>query len=447
MAHGILLQFGGQTAINLAEPLERRLPDLRTQGLNLEIIGTSCDAIDEASDRERFEAFASRAGLKMPKGATGSSSDDIRAAVKEIGFPVLIRPSYVLGGRGMEILATETQLENYLKEAYIAPDKPLLIDEYLGHATELDVDAAADGNEVLVGAIMEHLEEAGIHSGDSTCFIPAQNISEELLKQVEEQTKIIGLGLKIKGCFNIQFAIQNDTLYVLEVNPRSSRTVPFVAKASGLPLARIAAMVTIGHPLSSQTIPRRTSGQVCVKAPVFPFIKLRGLDPAPGPEMKSTGEVYGSDKRADFAYLKARLATEVPVATKGGVYLTVRDEDKKGLIPIAEELQQLGFTLYATPGTADALRDGGIQVTTVYRIAEGKHPDALDLMRQGKVSFIINVPTISGGAVRDGNMMRRLAVELNIPFVTTIRGADMEVAAMRAHQHDTLEPRQLTVHY
>jgi carbamoyl-phosphate synthase large subunit len=184
----------------------------------------------------------------------------------------------------------------------LAPDKPLLVDEYLGHATELDVDAAADGEDVLVGAIMEHLEEAGIHSGDSTCFIPAQNISEEMLERVAEQTKIIGLGLKIKGCFNIQFAIQGDDLYVLEVNPRSSRTVPFVAKASGLPLARIAARVTIGIPLKEQSIPRRTSGQVCVKAPVFPFIKLRGLDPAPGPEMKSTGEVYGSDERADLAY-------------------------------------------------------------------------------------------------------------------------------------------------
>jgi len=255
------------------------------------------------------------------------------------------------------------------------------------------------------------------------------------------------LGLNIKGCFNIQFAIQGDDLYVLEVNPRSSRTVPFVAKASGLPLARIAARITIGQPLKEQTIPRRTTGQVCVKAPVFPFIKLRGLDPAPGPEMKSTGEVYGSDERADLAYLKARLATEVPVATEGGAYLTVRDEDKENLVPVAQELVELGFKLYATGGTADALRRHEVPVTTVYRIAEGKHPDALDLMRQGKVSFIVNVPTISGGAVRDGNMMRRLAVELNIPFVTTMRGAVMEAAAMRARKEERLEPRKLTVHY
>ena len=446
-AHGILLQFGGQTAINLAIPLEKRLPHLSSKGADVSILGTTVDGIDEASDRERFEAFAKKHGLRMPNGAAGTSSEDIRKAVDQIGFPVLIRPSYVLGGRGMEILSNESQLEAYLKEAYLAPDKPLLVDEYLGHATELDVDAAADGKEVLVGAIMEHLEEAGIHSGDSTCFIPTQNISEEMLKRVDEQTRIIGLGLKIKGCFNIQFAIQGDDLYVLEVNPRSSRTVPFVAKSSGLPLAKIAANVTIGISLSEQTIPKRTSGQICVKAPVFPFIKLRGLDPAPGPEMKSTGEVYGSDISADVAYLKARLATEVPVAADGGVYLTVRDEDKHELAPIAKELYDLGFTLYATPGTADILRDHDILVTTVYRITDRKHPDALDLMRQGDISFIVNVPTISGGAVRDGNMMRRLAVELNIPFVTTIRGARMEAAAIRALIEKEIIPRKLEVHY
>jgi len=446
-AHGILLQFGGQTAINLALPLNERLPLLKPKGLDLSIMGTSCDAVDEASDRERFEAFAQRIGLQMPRGATGTSSDDVRAAVEHIGFPVLIRPSYVLGGRGMEILANQQQVDAYLSEAYLAPDKPLLVDEYLGHATEIDVDAAADGEEVLVGAIMEHLEEAGIHSGDSTCFIPAQNIPESMLKRIEEQTKAIGIGLKIKGCYNIQFAIQGDKLYTLEVNPRSSRTVPFVAKATGLPMARIAANITIGIPLSQQIIPQRTSGQVCVKAPVFPFIKLRGLDPAPGPEMKSTGEVYGSDVSADVAYLKARIATEVPVASEGGAYLTVRNDDKDNLVPIAQNLVDLGFTVYATPGTCDVLRSHNVPATVAYRIADKNHPDALDLMREGKVSFIVNVPTVSGGAVRDGNMMRRLAVELNIPFVTTLRGASMEVAAMKVALKGPLEPRRLTVHY
>ena len=446
-AHAILLQFGGQTAINLSQPLDKRLPELEKLGLNLQIAGTSCDAIDEASDRERFEKFAKRAGLTMPRGSTGITADDVRNSVAEIGYPVLIRPSYVLGGRGMEILSNETQLEAYLNEAYLAPDKPLLVDEYLGHATEIDVDAASDGKEVLIGAVMEHLEEAGIHSGDSTCFIPAQNISDEMLELIKEQTKIIGLGLNIVGCFNIQFAIQGENLYVLEVNPRSSRTVPFVAKSSGLPLARIAANITIGIPLAKQTIPVRTSGNVCVKAPVFPFIKLRGLDPAPGPEMKSTGEVFGSHQDADVAYLKARLATEVPVASEGGVYLTVRDDDKANLVPIAQQLTELGFTLYATSGTADVLRANSVPVEIVYRIRERMHPDALDLMRQGKISFIVNVPTISGGAVRDGNMMRRLAVELNIPFVTTIRGAKMEVAAIGAMKKGEMEPVRLQVNY
>ncbi len=446
-AHGILLQFGGQTAINLALPLEARRSLLTASGADVGILGTSCDAIDEASDRERFEAFAKRAGLRMPRGATGTSPDDVRRAVESIGFPVLIRPSYVLGGRGMEILSNQTQLDAYLAEAFFAPDRPLLVDEYLGHATELDVDAACDGEEVLVGAIMEHLEEAGIHSGDSTCFIPTQNVSEEILAQVEEQTRIIGLGLGIVGCYNIQFAIQDEALYVLEVNPRSSRTVPFVAKSSGLPLARIAANVTIGQRLAQQDIPKRVTGHVCVKAPVFPFIKLRGLDPAPGPEMKSTGEVFGSDEDPAMAYLKARLATEVPVANGGGVYLTVRDEDKADIVDLAKDLVELGYDLYATPGTADGIRGAGLPVTTVYRIAEPQHPDALDIMREGRVQFIVNIPTVSGGAVRDGNMMRRLAVELNIPFVTTLRGAVMEVAAMSVLAKGDPRPRRLEVHY
>jgi carbamoyl-phosphate synthase large subunit len=268
-----------------------------------------------------------------------------------------------------------------------------------------------------------------------------------MIELIEQQTRAIGLGLGIVGCYNIQFAIKGPKLYVLEVNPRSSRTVPFVAKSTGLPLARIAARCTLGIKLAEQEIPEPVSGQVCVKAPVFPFIKLQGLDPAPGPEMKSTGEVYGCDLRADIAYLKARLATEVPVATGGAAYLTVRDGSKEGLCEIAHDLIALGFNLFATPGTADVLRTDGVLVETVYRIAERKHPDALDLMRDGTVSFIVNVPTISGGAVRDGNMMRRLAVELNIPFVTTMSGARMEVAAIKARQECDLEPMLLKVNY
>ncbi|DAC17876.1 MAG TPA: carbamoyl-phosphate synthase large subunit [Candidatus Poseidoniales archaeon] len=442
--HGILLQFGGQTAINLAIPVQERIEQL---SLPTQILGSTCDTIDKASDRERFEDFAKEIGLKMPLGYTGKEADDVRSAVEKIGYPVLIRPSYVLGGRGMEILSNEKQLEAYLREAFIASQHPLLVDEYLGEAIELDVDAVCDGKEVLIGAIMEHLEEAGIHSGDSTCFIPAQNLSDEITEQVRKQTIDIGLGLGIVGCYNIQFAVKESELYVLEVNPRSSRTVPFVAKSTGLPVARIAAKATLGISISDQDIPERVDKLVCVKAPVFPFIKLQGLDPAPGPEMKSTGEVYGSDIEADVAYLKARLATEIPVPTSGGVYLTVRDSAKNDLVPLAKDLLELGFNIFATPGTADVLRGGDVQVKTVYRINDRRHPDALDLMRKGEVQFIVNLPTVSGGAVRDGNMMRRLAVEMNIPFVTTLSGAKMEINAINALQKKEPEPCKLEVNY
>ena len=445
-AHGILLQFGGQTAINLALPLSDSLPHLSSMGLDIIMEGTTPEAVDEASDRERFESFAQRNDLRMPDGMTATSPDEVREAVREIGYPVLIRPSYVLGGRGMEILSSNRQLESYMQDAFLSPERPLLVDEYLGNAIELDVDAVSDGREVLVGAIMEHLEEAGIHSGDSTCFIPPQNISEKVLKQVDEWTRKIGLELGIVGCYNIQFAIRGETLYVLEVNPRGSRTFPFVAKATGVPLARIAAMVALGEKLSDINIPDRQDDAVCVKAPVFPFIKLRGLDPAPGPEMKSTGEVMGSHERASAAYLKARLATESPVPTEGGVYITVKDADKDSIIEHAKSLINLGFKIYATRGTANALRDkGGLEVETCYRITEGLTPDALDLMRQGKIQLIISTPRNTGGAVLDGNMMRRLAVELNIPFVTTMAGARMEVLAIAEAIDGIPEPRLLNI--
>jgi carbamoyl-phosphate synthase large subunit len=443
-ADEILLQFGGQTAINLALPLAERLPHLKTLGLNIELAGTSPDAVDEASDRERFEAFAKRIGVRMPYGITAKTPDEVRAAVESIGFPVLIRPSYVLGGRGMEILADHPQLDAYMAEAYIAADRPLLVDQYLGGAVELDVDAVCDGSNVLVGAVMEHLEEAGIHSGDSTCFIPTQNISDEVMETILEWTTKIGVELGIKGCFNIQFAILNEETFVLEVNPRGSRTFPFVAKSTGIPLARIAAQLAIGATLDEVEIPVVKTDLVCVKAPVFPFLKLRGLDPAPGPEMKSTGEVMGSHENAAAAYLKARMATEIPVPTSGGVYLTVKEADKNDLIPVAKNLYDLGFRLFATPGTANVLREsGGIKVDTAYRIAEHRSPDALDLMRRGEINLVINTPSKSGGAVLDGNMMRRLAVELNIPFVTTMNGARMEVEAIAVAKEGVPEPRIL----
>ena len=445
-ADGILLQFGGQTAINLALPIEAQLSHLENMGVSMQMVGTSPDAVDEASDRYRFEEFAKKNNLRMPRGTTATDPISVRKAAENIGYPVLIRPSYVLGGRGMEVLTDDKQLEAYMQEAYVAPEKPLLVDEYLGNAIELDVDAVCDGQDVLIGAVMEHLEEAGIHSGDSTCFIPTQNVSPEILDQVEEWTRIIGLELGVIGCFNIQYAIKKNELFVLEVNPRGSRTFPFVAKSTGIPLARIAARLTMGDLLSDLNIPERQEEAVAVKAPVFPFIKLRGLDPAPGPEMKSTGEVMGSHKNAAAAYLKARMATEIPVPTHGGVYITVKDSDKESIISLAKSLKDMEFDLYATRGTAAVLRErGGLEVNSAYRIAEQGSPDALDLMRDGKIQLIINTPTNSGGAVLDGNMMRRLAVELNIPFVTTMSGATMEVQAVAEMIKGLPEPRSLTI--
>jgi len=439
---GVICQLGGQTPLGLAKGIEEA---------GYRILGTSPEAIDLAEERELFSRLLDEAELVAPRHGTAIDVDGAIAVAEDIGYPVLVRPSFVLGGRGMEIVYDTASLRDYFDriadQAIIGAGRPLLVDRFLDDAIELDVDALFDGEQLYIGGVMEHLEEAGIHSGDSTCFIPTQNVSEEILAQVEEQTRIIGLGLGIVGCYNIQFAIQDEALYVLEVNPRSSRTVPFVAKSSGLPLARIAANVTIGQRLAQQDIPKRVTGHVCVKAPVFPFIKLRGLDPAPGPEMKSTGEVFGSDEDPAMAYLKARLATEVPVANGGGVYLTVRDEDKAEIVDLAKDLVELGYDLYATPGTADGIRGAGLPVTTVYRIAEPQHPDALDIMREGRVQFIVNIPTVSGGAVRDGNMMRRLAVELNIPFVTTLRGAVMEVAAMSVLAKGDPRPRRLEVHY
>ena len=442
-AHGLLLQFGGQTAIDLARPIEDREALLQAASAEVRMIGTSVDAIDEASDRERFEAFTSRIGVRMPRGEICRTPDEVRHAADAIGLPILVRPSYVLGGRGMEILSSHAQVEAYLDEAWMTSDRPLLVDEYLGHAIEVDVDAACDGSEVHIGAVMEHLEEAGIHSGDSTCFIPPQTLTDDVVREIEELTVRIGLELGICGCYNIQFAIQGEIVRVLEVNPRSSRTVPFVAKSTGVPVARIAARAALGIPFSEQDLPEVRQDRVCVKAPVFPFIKLRGLDPAPGPEMKSTGEVFGSAPTADVAYLKARMATEIPIPVQGGVYLTVRDQDKQALIPIAQDLIDLGFNIHATRGTSDVLRNAGLEVNTVYRIKEPGSPDALDLMRTSLVQFIVNVPSNSGGAVLDGNMMRRLAVELNIPFVTTLSGARMEVAAIRAARAGLPEPMYL----
>ncbi len=432
----VVAQFGGQTAIDIAVRLSKSIPDLEHRGHLTNILGTPVESIEAASDRDLWCGFAEREGLPIPASAIASSPDQLREEAGNLGFPLLVRPSFVLGGRGMEILEDDDQLAAYLTEAWLDAERPLLVDAFLEGAMELDVDAVCDGKNVIVGAIMEHLEEVGIHSGDSTCFMPPQNLSSSTLLEVEELTRRIGSSLRIIGAYNIQYAILDGRPVIIEVNPRASRTVPYVAKASGRPLARLAMDAMLGGKFSVLGAPQM---DVCaVKSPVFPFLKLRGLDPAPGPEMKSTGEVMGIDPIPAVAYLKARLATELPVPKSGGVYLTVRDESKSEIISIAENLVEMGFTLHATRGTAWALREAGVSVSIVHRIAERRAPDALDLMRRGEVQLIVNVPERKGGARLDGDMMRRLAVDLGIPFHTTISGASQEVAAIHSYRQNGL---------
>ncbi len=355
--------------------------------------------------------------------------------------PVLVRPSYVLGGRGMEIVHGEEDLERFMQTAVrVSKAHPVLVDRYLSHATEVDVDVVADGRDIFIGGIQEHIEEAGIHSGDAACVLPAQTLSPAVLEEVRELTRKICLALNIVGLMNLQLAVQGDSVYVLEANPRASRTVPYVSKAIGVSLAQVATRVMLGHSLREMgLVGEAMLDHVAVKAPVFPFQRLPGVDAILGPEMKSTGEVMGIDRSLGRAYFKAMLAAGNRLPTEGAVYVTVRDEDKASILPVAVRLGRIGLRIYATRGTAQFLREHGVDATTVYRISENQAPDALGLMRRGEIRLVINTPTNSTGARRDGYMMRRLAVDLNIPFISTIQAAEAAVQAIEEARSGTLE--------
>jgi len=427
-ADGIMLQFGGQTAINLAMGLQRML-----QGRKTEILGTSPDAIDLAEDRKRFSALMDSLGIPQPKSGTGFSFKEVRSLADEIGYPVLIRPSYVLGGRAMEIVYNESELETYMRSAAkVSKSHPILVDKYLTHAIEIDVDAVCDGKEVFIGGILEHIEEAGVHSGDATMVLPPQTIPAEVLDRIREITRKVALALGTRGLMNLQLAYKDGVVYMLEANPRASRTVPIISKATGVPLAKVATKIILGKTLEDLGLVDETRmDHVAVKASVFPFLKLPGVDSILGPEMKSTGEVMGIDKSYPAAVWKALVASGQKLPTKGNVYISVAAEDKGDHVhDIARRLSRLGFGLFATKGTASYLRSTGLEVTTVYRISENISPDALSLMRGGSVQMIVNTPTESSGARRDGYMMRRLAVELEIPMLTTLNGASAAVLAM-----------------
>ena len=443
---GVILQFGGQTSVNLAIPLQEAI---ERDGLETRILGTPPVSIDIAEDRRKFEALMRNLGIAQPAAATGFSFEEVRGIAAEIGYPVLVRPSYVLGGRAMQIVHAEEELAEYMAFAVkVSRTHPVLVDKYLSHAIEVDVDAVADGRDVFIGGIQEHIEEAGVHSGDAACVLPTQTLPPEVLQAIRDVTHKVCRELRVVGLVNLQLAVKDGAVYILEANPRASRTVPYVSKAIGVPLAKVATRVMLGETLADMGFVGESKiPHVAVKAPVFPFQKLPGVDTILGPEMKSTGEVMGIDTTLGRAYYKAMLAAGNPLPTEGVVYITVRDEDKEAILPVARKLVELGLSVYATKGTASYLRAHGIEVTTVYRISERRSPDALGLMRLGEIKLVINTPSATSGARRDGYMMRRLAVDMNIPFITTIQGARAAVHAIEESRREPLDVKPLRAYH
>ncbi len=435
---GIILQLGGQTSVNLAVPLQKAFDE---NGYRTKILGTSSDSMDIAEDRRRFEALMRKLNLHQAEAGTGFSFEELKNVAERIGYPVLVRPSYVLGGRGMEIVYNKEELRRYVGEATrISSKHPILVDKYLDHAIEIDVDAVSDGEDVFIGGIQEHVEEAGVHSGDAVCVLPSQNLDEDVLQEIRRVTVEMCRGLKIKGLINIQIAVKDGIVYVLEANPRASRTVPYVSKAIGIPLTKIATKMMLGYTLKELGyVGEAETRRVAVKAPVFSFQKLQGVDCILGPEMKSTGEIMGLDDSFGISYYKAMISAGNELPLKGSVFISVRDEDKEEITRVAEKLSEYGFEFYATLGTARHLREHGIEVTAVNKIEEKRTPTAIGLMRESKINLLINTPTESWGARRDGHMMRRVAIDLGVPFLTTIQAARAAVLALEAARQNEID--------
>ena len=434
---GVLVQFGGQTPLNIANALE-------TAGAP--IWGTSVDTIDLAEDRKRFNTLMTDLDIEQPAGATAITRDEVMAAAGDIGYPVLVRPSYVLGGRGMAIVFDGVQLAKWLDTNVEFTGHPILVDQFLDDAFEVDVDAVADGERVVIGGIMQHIEEAGIHSGDSACVLPPYKIGMYHIEIIREYTRRIGLALNIRGLFNIQFAIHDDVVYVLEVNPRASRTVPFVSKATGVPLARIATKVATGKTLAELGLTEepRVNG-FFIKEAVLPFVKFPGVDAILGPEMRSTGEVMGHAASFGHAFVKAQMATNTPLPQQGAVFVSVNDRDKGTVMKIARDLYDMGFKLLATQGTAEVLRLVGLPVARVNKISDGS-PHVIDRMQAGDVDLIINTP-LGGQAYDDGRLIRSTAQQLGIPIITTMSAAAASVQGIRALKRDPLTVRSLQTHH
>jgi carbamoyl-phosphate synthase large subunit len=435
---GVIVQFGGQTPLNLAVELKRN---------GVPIIGTAPESIDLAEDRRRFGRLLDELKIPQPKNGTALVPEEAARVANDIGFPVLVRPSYVLGGRAMVIAYDLNTVQEYVAQAALmGPARPVLIDQFLEEATEVDVDALADGEDVVIGGVMEHIEEAGVHSGDSSCVLPPVSLSPSVLARIRDYTKRLAKALQVVGLMNVQYAIQRDTVYVLEVNPRASRTVPYVSKATGVPLAKVAARLMTGRKLRDMDLPVVVTDGVAeiavrdyyaVKSPVFPFNKFRGVDTILGPEMRSTGEVMGISKSFGQAFAKAQLAAGQRLPRKGSIFLSVSDHDKRHCAPLAKELQSLGFRLIATRGTAAALEAAGVHAEPVYKVNEGR-PNIVDLVKTGKVDMVINTP-LGRESFYDEKSIRRAAIRYNIPCITTLSAANAAALGIRALVEQSLE--------
>ncbi len=435
---GVMVQFGGQNAVNLAVPLHEECKRLN---LPTRVLGTSPDSMDIAEDRDRFSILLDTLKIPSPPNSSAYSFEEARKKAAAIGYPVLVRPSYVLGGRAMEIVHDEIELESYMKEAVrVSRDHPVLIDSFIQNAIELDVDAVCDGENVLIGGIMEHIEQAGVHSGDSACVIPTQSLNTSILERVKDYTRKIALGLGVVGLVNIQLAVKDDTVYVLEANPRASRTVPFVSKATGIPLAKIAAKAMIGKKLRDMEYREKIYSHVAVKEVLLPFNKLPGVDTVLGPEMKSTGEVMGIDYDFGRAYYKASVSADNTIPLEGNIFISISKEQKDEVIPIARKLKEIGLSLYGTSGTVDYLTEAGIPAQLVRKVQEGS-PNVIDLLRRGEIRMIINTPTDKQSR-QDHYQIMRVAVDYGVPYITTIQAARAAAMAIEAIKKEriTIEP-------
>ena len=435
---GVIVQFGGQTPLNLAVALAKA---------GVPILGTSAEQIDWAEDREKFRQLLNRLRLRQPPSSTALSMDEARRAAHEIGYPVLVRPSYVLGGRAMEIVYDDEQLDPFVRRAFDAsPGFPVLIDKFLEDAIEVDVDLVGDGEAFVIAGILEHIEEAGIHSGDSAMVLPPYTLSEEILQEIRRATVELGRALKIVGLMNVQYAIKDDAVYVLEVNPRASRTVPFISKAVGAPMAKLATKALAGMSLREQGFTEEIAiPYIAVKESVFPFSRFAGVDIILGPEMRSTGEVMGIDEDFGRAFLKSQLGAGQRLTQTGTVFISVKNRDKRAVLFVAKRLEELGFSLVATVGTAKALQRSGVHAAAVKKIHEGR-PNILDAIKNSEIQLIVNTP--SGRLPRaDEVQIRSAATAMGIPCVTTMSGAQALITGLEAFQKQPLRVKPIQAYH